>query len=126
MPGTPKIIIKGEEEMLAKLQEIARKYPKKIGASIYRQAEKIMTKSKRDFVPVDTGALRSTGMVEGPETKGKNIKVTLSYGGPAAPYATDQHEELSYVHTVGGPKYLERPLNEAVPKIAAEIAKDLK
>lgn len=57
-------------------------------------------------VPVDTGALRSTGRVTGPEGVRKAV-VRLSFGGPAAPYAVKQHE-LDYRHTIGEKRYLVR------------------
>lgn len=127
MPDNPiKVTIKGDKEMAAKFRAFARKFPKDVAAALFKQSEKIMTKSKKDFVPVDTGALRSTGMVEKPKIKGKKISVTLAYGGPAVDYAVDQHENLDYRHTVGGPKYLERPLNEAAKTLASDLAKDLK
>jgi len=70
--------------------------------------EEIMTDVKASRpgagVPVDTGALRSTGRVEGP----KNNVVILSFGGVAAPYALVQHEDMTLHHTVGEPRYLVR------------------
>lgn len=127
MPGGPiKVTVTGEKEMAAKFRAFAKKFPKKIEASLFKQCEKIMTRSKRDFVPVDTGALRSTGMVEKPKTTKRGTSVTLAYGGPAVDYAVEQHENLDYNHTVGGPKYLERPLNESAKTLASDIAKDLK
>jgi hypothetical protein len=59
-------------------------------------------------VPVDTGALRSTGRVEGP----KNDEVELSFGGAAAPYALKVHEEdPERRHTVGEHRYLVRGMD---------------
>jgi len=57
-------------------------------------------------VPVRKGVLRSTGRVEGP----KNDEVTLSFGGAAAPYALEQHENLSLHHRVGEARFLVRGL----------------
>jgi len=56
-------------------------------------------------VPVRTGALRSTGRVEGPDTRGQ---VALSFGGAAAPYALEQHENTHIHHQVGEARYLVR------------------
>lgn len=72
-------------------------------------------------VPVDTGALRSTGTVEGPNTVGQ---VTLSFGGAAAPYALTQHEDLSYHHDTGEARYLVRGL-ERWQRNGASVAKAL-
>ena len=56
-------------------------------------------------VPVDTGVLRGSGIVTGPDPSGA---VALTFGGAAAPYAIRQHEELGYRHTVGEARYLIR------------------
>ena len=105
--------------------------------ALYRQAERIMTASKRQ-VPVDTGNLRDTGHVEPPKhpLNERDIAVTLAYGGTAGAsvtkhkteggkrvtyyrdesqvgYAVYVHEDLSVYHKVGNAKYLERPLVEA-------------
>jgi hypothetical protein len=54
-------------------------------------AEKIMADSK-DLVPVDTGTLRSSGVVLPAAITGTTVSVTLGYGGAAAPYARMVHE----------------------------------
>jgi len=56
-------------------------------------------------VPVDTGALRRSGIVIGPDTR-KAVQIT--YGGAAAPYALRQHETLEYRHPVGEARWLIR------------------
>lgn len=56
-------------------------------------------------VPVDTGALRRSGTVTGPDVR-KAVQIT--YGGAAAPYALRQHEELNYQHPVGEARWLIR------------------
>jgi hypothetical protein len=55
-------------------------------------------------VPVRTGALRSSGRVEGPLAG----DVSLTFGGAAAPYALKVHEELDMYHRVGEARYLVR------------------
>jgi hypothetical protein len=57
---------------------------------------------------------------------GDDVSVTLSYGGPASDYAVVQHERLDYKHSVGGPKYLERPLLEAASGMGERIAKKIR
>jgi hypothetical protein len=141
MAARPRIT--GLKAMDAKLQRLATRFPNEVERALYLRAEAIMTRSKREFVPVDLGTLRGTGHVSPPERRGRRVRVALSYGGPAAPYATAVHEHLSAAsppswkgaekagrpvtfHPAGhGPKYLERPLFDAVPTLAAEIARDL-
>ena len=57
-------------------------------------------------VPVDTGDLRRSGRVTGPDLGRKAVQLT--YGGTAAPYALRQHETLEYRHTVGEARWLVR------------------
>ena len=117
--------VTGDEEMERKLRGIVQKFPKEVARAIYKVAEKVMTVSKRDYVPVDFGTLKGTGHVDQPKISGDNISVELAYGGPAAPYATEQHE-TQYSHKIGEWKYLETPMNKAASTMAGDIAKDVK
>lgn len=103
--------IEGLKEMRAKLSNLARKYPKKAKAALVMWGERVMTRSKDEFVPVDLGTLRSSGHVK--PHSGKKIGIDLAYGGPAEAYAIVQHENPDFQHTVGEDKYLEKPLLEA-------------
>ena len=96
------------------LSSVTRRGPRMIG-------EEIMADVKNSRpgrgVPLDTGALRSTGRVEGGTSAAPAAlqRVELSFGGPAAPYALIQHERLDYHHTVGEPRYLVRGLERWRP-----------
>ena len=111
--------------MLRKLRKLSKTYPDRMELAIRVEAELIMTKSKQSFVPVKLGALRSSGHVEAVERVGRIILVRLVYGGVSAPYAIIQHERLDFQHKVGEAKYLERPLNQAVPGMAKRMARTL-
>jgi hypothetical protein len=113
--------LRGVSEMRAKLRQIAAKFPDRVGAAIYQEAQIEMTESKRR-VPVDTGVLRASGRVSEPERSGRNISVMLSYGGAAEDYAIYVHENLEAFHRVGQAKYLESVLDESAPHMAARIA----
>src|SRR2546421_63386 len=57
-----------------------------------------------DRAPLDTGALRNSATAShDPEA----LTAAVSYD---TPYAARQHEELTYHHREGGPKYLESAL----------------
>ncbi len=75
-------------------------------AKVVQAAEKIMTVAKQR-TPVDTGALRSSGMVT---AKGNGAE--LSFGGAASSYAIFVHEILTSAHPVGQAKFLESALND--------------
>ena len=71
--------------------------------------EMVMTISKRDFVPVQTGLLQSSGFVEEAEQEGDMVVTTLGYGGAAREYAVAVHEAPP-TWGQGKNKYLSKPL----------------
>ena len=118
-----KVTVLGKRELAARLKLAIANAPIRVGQAMREEGETIMTRSKRDFVPVDFGILRASGFVDGPEIKGDIATVTLGYGGAASAYALIQHERMEYHHTVGQAKYLEQPVNEAVRGFSQRIAK---
>lgn len=129
--------VKGVTELQRNLRRIQKKAPEKFRAALYTAAERIMTDSKKlcPVAPEFGGSLRQSGHVVMPDRA--KLEVFLGYGGPAGignvqgesndeevGYAVVQHEELSYRHTTGEAKYLEKAVRAAVPDLAEEIAKD--
>jgi hypothetical protein len=88
--------------------------------------ESIMAVSKELFVPVDTGALRASGHVDGPEQEAEGLVVRLSFGGPAGGkdvgYALYVHENLEARHTIGSAKYLEQPVEQMKGEVVELMA----
>lgn len=104
-------------ETVAKMARLTGLGSRQMAASAFSQAEEVMTRAK-ELCPVDTGTLRSTGHVVPPENNGNGFEIVLGFGGPAAEYALIVHENLDARHTEGQQaKYLETPLNEALPQI---------
>lgn len=106
--------------------------------TLFEEAEKVMSDSKENYVPVVTGTLRSTGYVSLPVALSDRVVISLGYGGPAARYALKVHENPRSGKTQGlspsgkkyGPKdwsrvgewkYLETPFNQARPRIRAAL-----
>lgn len=114
--------VQGVDALIRRLKQLEPEAQQATGAALYQEAEQIMTRSKQEFVPVKTGVLRGTGHVNEPEVHGSTIQVTMGYGGPAAPYALKQHEDLTFNHPVGQAKYLERPTLEAVRGMGQRLA----
>jgi hypothetical protein len=119
----------GVKEMRATLKKIADNFPDRVAAAIYREAQIEMTEAKRR-TPVDItphaphpGQLRASGTVHEPERDGRNISVTLSFGGAAKDYAVFVHENPDAFHPVGQWKYLESVLNESRSSMAARLAR---
>lgn len=130
--------LEGRDEVIKNLRRVQKKTPKRLAAALFKQANKIMTRSKRDYVPVDLGALKSSGKVEKPEIKSGVVSVLMTYGGNAAPYALAVHENpsgfdppswkgiVTFSPSGRGPKYLQIPMELANKTLADDLAKDLK
>lgn len=88
--------------------------------ALLEEAEATMTASKGE-VPVDKGILKSTGHVTAPVVRSRSVTVQAAYGGPAAPYAARQHNELGYRHTVGKAMFLQDPFEARLPGMAQRI-----
>ena len=140
-----KFKLNGTKQMRARLQQIAKQFPTKVMGALYVEANIILTESKRRCpVAPDGGILRSSGVVHKPVRKGSGFSITLSYGGAAQAYALAVHEHLSehsppswiVAELSGkginwsvdgtGPKFLEEPINEALPTIADNIGHRIK
>lgn len=92
-----------------------------------------------DRAPMEAGTLRGTIETLPPVITSKDVRVTVVAGGPAAPYAIAVHEHLSehspptwqaaetngggVTFQVGGPKFLESALNDAVPSMSGDVGK---
>ena len=130
----------GAPELIARLKRIAEEAPKEFGDALYQEALGVQ-KVALTRCPVDDGPLRASIITNKPVYEGRDISVTIQAGGPSAPYALAVHEHLSEhspaswkaaeasgsgVHwsVAGtGPKFLEGPLLEAKPTLAASLAK---
>lgn len=144
-------MMRGVDEMVNLLKRVASKFPDRVSAAMYAEAEIMMTESKRrcPVGPVGAkkrknevpGALRASGRVGVPEREGRRISVTLSYGGGVIDaYAIAVHEHLSehsppswvkaeqngdgieWTQPGTGPKFLESVVNEAKDTMAERIA----
>jgi allophanate hydrolase subunit 2 len=110
--------IKGLDKLDKQLGLLVQELPHAVGRALRAEAEIEMTEAKRR-TPVDTGALRDSGTVEGPDSDGV---VRMYFGGPSAPYAVVVHEDLEAFHDDGQAKFLESVLMESVPYLAERVA----
>ena len=125
--------------LIENLKKIATKFPDRVAAALFMEGQIELTESKRRCPvsptaaqfkamgrPLPTGlvpgTLRASGTVHEPERRGRNVSVTLSYGGAAIDYAIVQHERLDFHHTTGQAKFLESVLNESRSSMAARVA----
>lgn len=137
--GEPIFTSKGTKKMQERMKRLASRTPDVVGKVLRREAELIMTKSKQDYAPVDLGMLKSSGHVGQPQHVGQDVTVTMSYGGAAAAYALAIHEhpsphdppswrgkQIVFSPELGGEhgvKYLEKPMNAAIPGMAVRIGR---
>jgi hypothetical protein len=108
-------------------EKAARKLDKVVRKWAYNEGLEIMAMSQ-PLVPVDAGALKSTGIVELPVEEDGLVIVRLGYGGVAgAPfnkevgYAVHVHENLTARHKHGQAKYLEQPYLQRKPQALANL-----
>lgn len=118
------IRIDGIEALLDRVSEVGQDILRRGADALYRQGELIMTEAKLR-TPVDTGALRNSGLVDGPEKGPNGYVVALTFGGPSLPYAIHVHENLQAAHPIGQAKFLESTVTEASAGLAARIAEDI-
>lgn len=113
-------------------REVAMAALQKLGVALYQEGVGILEASK-GLVPVDTGALRSSGYTAEPVYDGMTVTVDMGYGGPAAQinpktgestdgYALIVHENLDAFHKVGTAKFLEMPFDQATEGMAQRLA----
>jgi hypothetical protein len=119
----------GIQEAIQAFEGAIAELKQALASGLYSEAELVMTDAKANYVPVGQppedatpGTLRNSGFVNEPEWQGNEVTVTLGFGGAAEEYALRQHEELSYKHTVGQAKYLERPMLNAATGIDDRLA----
>ena len=132
--------LNGDKELREKLRRLGAAALPAGGRSLFESAENIMSISKEQYVPVETGTLKSSGFVQPPDTTGNNVSVYLGYGGAAAPYALAVHEnpragktggvspsgkKYKRWATVGQWKYLEQPVNENLGNVVSKLKRDL-
>ena len=92
-----------------------------LAAALNVEAEKIMTDSQINYVPVITGDLRRTGFVEEPKIQPNKVTVTLGFGSNTIAYALAVHDAPASWGQ-GKNKYLLKPLQKAMPKFTVNIS----
>lgn len=107
------------------------------GYEMSKIANEVIDDAKENYVPVDTGNLKDSGDYDDYEpNRGQTLaQIGMWFGGDitreqalhgrnanARLYALDQHENMTYKHLIGGPKYLERPFQKKFPQIRDRLA----
>jgi hypothetical protein len=129
----PKFHVKvsGLPKVMKALKSLGDKGPNVMGGALFREGEGIMGDSKEKFVPVVSGNLKSSGHVDKPKVTTNGASVELGFGGPAAPYALQVHENPNTGKSetgsrVGEWKYLETPYKQHLKAMDERVAKDMR
>ena len=133
-----KIEITNLAEFSKKMDALPGKVLAESARTLREEAEEVMEKSKQ-LVPRDLSTLADSGHVPPTERERNAVSVSMVYGGEAKEYAIAVHEHPS-IHSPEswsgktikwnvpgtGPKFLERPYVEALPKIPARLIEAFK
>ena len=112
----------GIEDVSRALDRVRSQALPALALAVHQEARTILEASQQ-LVPVDTGALRQSGVVEGPAISGYEVTMTLRYGDHGRlSYAADQHFNTQYHHAHGQSHYLQQPLFEATEGMAQRLA----
>jgi hypothetical protein len=133
-----KIQVTGLGAALNRLQELGDRAPEAAATLLTNFVNtQVIAPAKDEYVPVDTGALRATIQASEPVVGGTKVSVSVSAGGPSAPYALSVHENPRSGQTggvspqgkkykswarVGGWKFLELPALAAATSSAGWLA----
>lgn len=122
------VFIKNIPKVIGNMKKLEKGVPLLAAAALYQEAL-IEQKESMKRTPVDVttkrggGSLRDSHETSAPYWKGKFLNVDIQVGGPSAPYAIVQHEDMEFFHKVGQAKFLESTINESAPYLLARIAK---
>lgn len=122
MQGLMQIVLTGHTVAARQIQAATLAGPMAGARALYDEMVKVIDAARTDFVPVETGALRDSAFIEPPVMTERGATFRFGFGGPNAPYAVIQHEDLTYRHKVGQAKYLELPLKARLGGMAMVLA----
>jgi len=115
------IIVKGREEVVRSLREMAGNIPEAARRALWTGGSKMMNQSKK-WCPVDTGILRASGAVSVPARGG--IAVSLGY---YTDYAIYVHENMNAYHNPPTKaKFLEDAVNAGKEDMLNEFEAEMK
>jgi hypothetical protein len=115
-PFTVKFKVEGTQAMRAQLRQLSQDYPRETNLAIFREGYGVFVKSQ-ELVPVDTGNLRGTALVNAVTDQGGVGKFEIIY---PANYALVVHE----IHDTHS-KFLETPLFAATQGMAKRMRDDI-
>lgn len=116
--------LKGVDEVNKRIKEHMKENWDNVAVAWWDTVQENVMIPSLEQVPVKTGALKASGQ-NIPVNTLHSIGCEVGYGSEAAPYALIQHERLDFHHDVGKAKYLEDPVNAAIPILPKELIRRL-
>jgi len=111
----------GANAMLAKINRLKGVSPDVFGNAMVKEGNVEVKECQRQC-PVESGDMKDEIHVAGPFREGRTITIMITTGPKSEEYALRQHEDPDLVHRVGNWKFIEGPLMESAPHMAARIA----
>ena len=116
--------LKGVDEVNKRIKEHKKENWDNVAVAWWDTVQENVMIPSLEEVPVKTGALKASGQ-NIPVNTPHSISCEVGYGSETAPYALIQHERLDFHHDVGKAKYLEDPVNAAIPILPKELIRRL-
>lgn len=115
-----RMTLEGESQLKRQLENLIKNSPKELRRALRKVGERKF-QITQERVPVKKGVLKGSGkfrvMISG---KKEDLRVTIVYGGPDAPYARRVHD----THKTQS-KFLESVLLESVPTLGGELRDEI-
>lgn len=119
-----KLKLEGEKEMQAELKRLAKAYPEAANLAVFREAYLVFNKAQV-LTPVDTNNLRGTAHVETKESPSGGTAEIL-YDANYAAFVHEAPPSTKFRAPGTQSKFLEQPVNEAIPGMAKRMAEYIK
>jgi hypothetical protein len=113
------LTFRGTDAFARKVEQATEELKRRAAKALVREAEAVMADSKENYVPVDTGNLRNTGVVLPAVIDASGVSVEMGF---SADYAAVVHEDLTAQHPNGEAKYLTKPLTKRAAGMNVRIA----
>lgn len=128
-----KITFVNVAQVLQKLSKLPGKQAERMTRTLDRWTLSVLrdSKTKPPRVPVDTGALQSSGVTEPAQFDGKTLRGAITYGGIGdVDYAVYVHDNASgriknYHRPGSGPLFVSTHWDARKPELQANFEKDL-
>lgn len=118
-------VISGFSDMNKRIFNLISAMPDEIKNALVEESKENLA-MMLERTPIETGALRASGMVHPPEFAGHETSVKTSFGNDEVYYAWFVHEDLEAHHPVGQAKFMESVLLERADGFSTRVGARIK